>query len=369
MLLPFWTDGCIGSMEGLYFEASGTTPYHFLTSAAISAAQLATRCATCATTTLDVDKGVEYMQPLGVQYYMAFTPAAVMAKADASSRTSLPIATVRAVGDLRGRRHRHRHAAHDPAGRRQGRRQGPRRHGCAGPRHVLLPDPAQWAVDAGRERPPNWQRVALVRDGRPRPTLATVTPAPVARRCRSSNVSDGTTTTRSRFDVDQVGVPGAREGVSYFPNWQVSRRRGAVPGRAEPDGRRPDVAHDVTLHYGRTPVDYFAYVPHVARASPALVVAAAAAGRVVYPVPPRPEEPLDRHERSRRSSGTTWDGVEWLRRRWPSPITPTEEEWSDEPQSAAGARRGSIRATTRPGSTTSTAPMASRRACAMPRNR
>ncbi len=37
MLLPFWTDGCIDSMEGLYFEASGTTPYHFLTTSALSA--------------------------------------------------------------------------------------------------------------------------------------------------------------------------------------------------------------------------------------------------------------------------------------------------------------------------------------------
>jgi hypothetical protein len=36
MLLPHWTDGCIGSMEGLFFEASGTTPYHFLTTAAMS---------------------------------------------------------------------------------------------------------------------------------------------------------------------------------------------------------------------------------------------------------------------------------------------------------------------------------------------
>ena len=36
MLLPHWTDGCIGSMEGLFFEASGTTPYHFLTAAAMS---------------------------------------------------------------------------------------------------------------------------------------------------------------------------------------------------------------------------------------------------------------------------------------------------------------------------------------------
>ena len=36
MLLPHWTDGCIASMEGLFFEASGTTPYHFLTTAAMS---------------------------------------------------------------------------------------------------------------------------------------------------------------------------------------------------------------------------------------------------------------------------------------------------------------------------------------------
>ena len=36
MLLPHWTDGCIGSSEGLFFEASGTTPYHFVTTAAMS---------------------------------------------------------------------------------------------------------------------------------------------------------------------------------------------------------------------------------------------------------------------------------------------------------------------------------------------
>ena len=38
MLLPFWTDGCIGSMEGLYFEASATTPYHFLNQDELSTA-------------------------------------------------------------------------------------------------------------------------------------------------------------------------------------------------------------------------------------------------------------------------------------------------------------------------------------------
>ena len=38
MLLPYWTDGCIGSMEGLYFEASATTPYHFLNQSELSQA-------------------------------------------------------------------------------------------------------------------------------------------------------------------------------------------------------------------------------------------------------------------------------------------------------------------------------------------
>ena len=38
MLLPYWTDGCIGSMEGLYFESSATTPYHFLNQSELSEA-------------------------------------------------------------------------------------------------------------------------------------------------------------------------------------------------------------------------------------------------------------------------------------------------------------------------------------------
>ena len=37
MLLPYFTDGCIGSQEGLYFESSTTVPYHFLMQAELSA--------------------------------------------------------------------------------------------------------------------------------------------------------------------------------------------------------------------------------------------------------------------------------------------------------------------------------------------
>ena len=82
MLLPFWTDGCIGSMEGLYFEASATTPYHFL-----NQSELSTKCS-CAQNFriaydietspyqgFDIDRGIKHLQLMGVRYYLALSDA------------------------------------------------------------------------------------------------------------------------------------------------------------------------------------------------------------------------------------------------------------------------------------------------------
>jgi hypothetical protein len=80
MLLPFWTKGCIGSMEGLYFEAAGTTPYHFISAAALSK-QSSNPVRELRYDNNDPVKGVTYMRMLGIKYYMAFTPEAVQ-KAD-----------------------------------------------------------------------------------------------------------------------------------------------------------------------------------------------------------------------------------------------------------------------------------------------
>ena len=85
MLLPFWTKGCISSMEGLYFEASGTTPYHFL------AASAASENASDPVRALRYDKNnidlaVTYMRELGIRYYFAFTKVMVD---KAAARTDL----------------------------------------------------------------------------------------------------------------------------------------------------------------------------------------------------------------------------------------------------------------------------------------
>ena len=76
MLLPHWTDGCIGSMEGLYFEASATTPFHFLVQTELSTAPSAAQ-RDLPYGTFDITKGVDHLQMMGVRYYMATSPNAI----------------------------------------------------------------------------------------------------------------------------------------------------------------------------------------------------------------------------------------------------------------------------------------------------
>ncbi len=85
MLLPFWTDGCIGSMEGLFFEASGTTPYHFLTTAAMSK-QSSNPVRELRYVDNNAEVGVPHLQDLGVKYVMVRTTEA---KAEAASNPEL----------------------------------------------------------------------------------------------------------------------------------------------------------------------------------------------------------------------------------------------------------------------------------------
>ncbi len=76
MLLPYWTNNCVDSMEGLYFESSATTPYHFLDQAELSVAP-SNPMVGLPYGQLDVAFGVQHLQMLGVRYYIAYSPATV----------------------------------------------------------------------------------------------------------------------------------------------------------------------------------------------------------------------------------------------------------------------------------------------------
>ena len=84
MLLPYWTDSCIASMEGLYFEASATTPYHFLLQSELSASPSRAQ-RDLPYQGLNAVDGARHLQDLGVRYYLAFSDQAVLqARAEAA---------------------------------------------------------------------------------------------------------------------------------------------------------------------------------------------------------------------------------------------------------------------------------------------
>lgn len=98
MLLPYWTHGRIASMEGLYFEASTTTPYHFMTVATLAQTPSNPVRGLPYKTIADFDLGVRYLQLMGVRYYAAFTD---VAKSKAAANPNL--VEVAKVPDLDGK--------------------------------------------------------------------------------------------------------------------------------------------------------------------------------------------------------------------------------------------------------------------------
>jgi hypothetical protein len=251
MLLPHWTDGCIGSMEGLYFEASATTPYHFLVQTELSTAPSAAQ-RDLPYGTFDINKGVEHLQMLGVKYYMATSPNAIDQARQhpdlreiavsgpwvvfevADSEMITPLANEPAV--VTGIDNTQRDWLEQPLDESG--------H-FGGPAVRWFNDPTAWDVPLAASGPESWQRV-------------TVGETPEARPVPAVEVSDIQPGDESlSFDVDEVGTPVLVK-VSYFPNWKVSGAEG--PYRVAPNLMVvvPTSEH-VTLTYGRTGVEWLSY--------------------------------------------------------------------------------------------------------------
>ncbi len=259
MLLPYWTDGCIGSMEGLYFESSATVPYHFMNAAELSKAPSNPQ-RDLPYTSLDVSKGVEHLQMLGTRYYIAFSAEAV-AQAD----TNRDLTLVGQTGPWRAYEVRGSEIVapltNQPAVITGG---GDGERGWMGVMTDWYQDFSDHDVFLAASGPKEWQRVAVTAvatDPLIKPKVGddvdVVTPD---RRPLPPVAVSGIKTSDNRitFDVDQVGVPVLVK-ASYFPNWKVSGASG--PYRVSPNLMVviPDSTH-VSLYYGWTPVDYTGWI-------------------------------------------------------------------------------------------------------------
>lgn len=75
MLIPYWTEGSHKSMEGLYFESSLTTPFHFINHSEMSF-RSSNPVPGLRYHSFDMERGLKHMDVYGVDYYVSFTPEA-----------------------------------------------------------------------------------------------------------------------------------------------------------------------------------------------------------------------------------------------------------------------------------------------------
>ena len=227
-------------MEGLFFETSPTTPYHFLDQAELSVAPSNPQVG-LPYGGLDVALGVQHLQMLGVKYYLAFSPA-VIAQADRNP-SLVPIATSR----------------HWPA-------PGVTWHVYLIRRSAMvtalstLPNvvrnissrtqwlnanvtwwlhPDLWTVVGAASGPGDWPRASSIS------SMSAQSIAP-------TTVSDVRVAAQSlSFHVTRLGAPVLVK-VSYYPRWHATGASG--PYRVSPNLMVVvPTAHDVTLTYGSSP--------------------------------------------------------------------------------------------------------------------
>jgi hypothetical protein len=262
MLLPYWTNGCIDSMEGLYFESSATTPYHFLNAAELSKAPSNPE-RNLPYKTLNVSDGVKHLQLMGVRYYMAFSQDAVaQADADPDLRlvaTSKPwriyeVANSAEVAPLHNQPAVIKNA---PKGGADWMDIGV---------NWDQQDPSSWDVPIATDGPSDWQRITVTKNKATEQQQGNAKVVgtgidiqqPLSIPVRPATVSHiKTTDDRISFDVDKPGSPVLVK-ASYFPNWEVSGAKG--PYRVAPNQMVvvPTSRH-VSLHYGYTGAERLGY--------------------------------------------------------------------------------------------------------------
>ena len=297
MLLPYWTDGCVDSMEGLLFESSATTPFHFINQNELSVSPSdAVNSSAFQYVGLNVPLGIEHLQLLGVRYFLASSATVEAAAAADPNLTQVAstgpwntsyngeaLNTTWKVYKIRDS------ALVTPLANRPVVWTGvkPAQTSWLPPAATWYDNPSAWKVVPAAGGPSDWTRVAAS-DTRP-----TAVPEP------TTTVSDVSQTDSSvSFHVDRVGTP-VEVKVSYFPNWQAHGAEG--PWRVAPNLMVVvPTSHDVTLDYGSTGADKVADV---------ITLAALAGLVVVVAVGWRARRARRRNRRS-RGSRPGWPGAE-----------------------------------------------------------
>jgi hypothetical protein len=241
MLLPYWTDNCVDSMEGLLMESSPTTPYHYLDQSELSLAPSDPQ-AGLDYEPLNVAEGVRHLQMLGVRYYLAFSPE-VIAQADADPELRLVASTrnfpspgvrwyiflVRDSPMVQALRHTPNVVANISS-----------QSAWLASNEIWWLSPKTEDVYAAESGPASWPRAA---------NISVMTTSAALPAVRVTKVKVGLQSLS--FHVSRVGVPMLVK-ISYYPRWHATGATG--PYRVSPNLMAVvPTSKDVSLVYGSTP--------------------------------------------------------------------------------------------------------------------
>lgn len=241
MLLPYWTDNCVDSEEGLLMESSPTTPYHYLDQSELSIAPSDPQVG-LDYGPLDVAQGVRHLQMLGVKYFFAFSPQ-VIAEANADPDLKL-VATTKAFPAPGAKWYFYlvkdspivQPLAHVPVVLA----------GVASQSGWLEANQTWWLS-------PGLQRAYIAESGPASwPRAASFASWPSTKSLPSEKVSDVKVGLQTiSFHVSRVGVPTLVK-ISYYPRWHAVGAQG--PYRVSPNLMAViPTQKDVSLVYTTTP--------------------------------------------------------------------------------------------------------------------
>ncbi|QGG95805.1 6-pyruvoyl-tetrahydropterin synthase-related protein [Actinomarinicola tropica] len=236
MLLPHFTDGCIASMEGLYFESATMTPFHFLNQSVLSTAPSRAQRGLPYRDS-DIDLGVGQLQMMGVRYYLALSQEMIDAASRHPDLTELArsgpwvvyeVADAPLVESL----------THLPAVLADPPRSN---EDWIEATEDWFQAPIAWDLHLAADGPESWPRAASYGEA----TRVPVEPVEVSDVVLEDD--------RISFRVSEPGVPVLVK-VSHFPNWEADGADG--PWRVSPSFMVVvPTDEEVTLRYGTHPVE------------------------------------------------------------------------------------------------------------------
>jgi hypothetical protein len=254
MLLPNYTGGCVDSMEGLLFESSTSTPWHFINQAELSVGP--SEAMVPSTTGIvygpvNVPLGIQHLQLLGVKYFMASSPP-IQDQADSNPALTHVATTGPWNSQYQGQKIVTTwkiYLVHDSSLVTPLTVQPDVLTNVGAAQTSWLPVAQRWYAN-----PAAWSQ-QMVAGGLPSWTKAPRGVAPPERKPLPAVTVSSVHSTNDQvsFHVDRVGVP-VLVRVSYFPAWHATGALG--PWRSEPNLMVVvPTSRDVTLNFGASGPD------------------------------------------------------------------------------------------------------------------